>query len=76
MVIRALATSASRISHLTETVDGPITAPTNTLGRKNAARRALTIRLLGFIIIPVICIIPNVISDIVLKEGTDFQYSF
>jgi len=39
-------------------------AVTTTLERREMARRALTVRVLGYIIVPVICVFPGVIADI------------
>ena len=41
----------------------------NTLDRRDAARKALTLRLLGYILVPVICIFPGVILDFIAKSG-------
>jgi hypothetical protein len=68
-VIVALSLRASRISHLTGAMDGQMTTKTSDSDRKNAARRALTIRLLGFITIPIVCVVPTIIAQFVIKQG-------
>jgi hypothetical protein len=41
--------------------DGP------TISRRTLALRAMTLRLIGYILIPVICILPSVIMDLIVK---------
>ena len=38
-----------------------------TLARRNTARRALTIRVLGYIIVPIICVVPRVAVGIIAR---------
>jgi len=37
------------------------------ISRRTLALRAMTLRLIGYILIPVVCILPNVIMDIIVK---------
>lgn len=41
----------------------------NTLDRRDAARKALSLRLFGYILVPVICVLPGVILDFIAKSG-------
>lgn len=41
------------------------------LARRDIARRALTVRVLGYISVPVICVFPGVIMDFIARAGTD-----
>ncbi|CAG7853085.1 SubName: Full=Uncharacterized protein {ECO:0000313/EMBL:CCA70836.1} [Serendipita indica DSM 11827] len=41
--------------------------PTGTLSRRSLAMRALALRLLGYILIPTVCILPSVIQDLISK---------
>lgn len=43
----------------------------NTLDRRDAARKALSLRLFGYILVPVICVLPGVILDFIAKSGKE-----
>ncbi|PVG02354.1 hypothetical protein CPB86DRAFT_811450 [Serendipita vermifera] len=45
----------------------PVVPPNQTLSRRSLAMRALALRLLGYITIPMICILPGVIDDLLIK---------
>ncbi len=49
------------------------TALTTTMERREIARRALTVRVLGYIIVPVICVFPGVIADIITRARPDIS---
>ena len=42
-----------------------------TLARRDIARRALTVRVLGYIIVPVICVFPGVVMDFIARGRPD-----
>lgn len=42
-----------------------------TLARRDLARRALTARVLGYIIVPVICVAPGVIAEVIARSRPD-----
>jgi hypothetical protein len=44
--------------------------------RREVARRALTVRVLGYIIVPVICVFPGVIADIITRARPDIPVPF
>lgn len=41
----------------------------NTLDRRDSARKALALRLFGYILVPIICVLPGVILDFIAKSG-------
>jgi hypothetical protein len=47
------------------------TALATTMQRREMARRALTVRVLGYIMVPVICVFPGVIADIITRARPD-----
>ena len=46
---------------------------TTTMERREIARRALTVRVLGYIFVPVICVFPGVIADIITRARPDIS---
>ena len=52
------------------------TAVTATVERREMARRALTVRVLGYIIVPVFCVFPGVIADIITRARPDIEVPF
>lgn len=42
-----------------------------TLARRDVARRALTTRVLGYIIVPIICVVPGVTIDVIARARPD-----
>lgn len=42
-----------------------------TLARRDVARRALTARVLGYIIVPIICVVPGVAADVIARARPD-----
>ena len=50
---------------------GVDTALTTTLAKRDIARRALTVRVLGYISVPVICVFPGVIIDFIARGRPD-----
>ncbi len=52
------------------------TALTTTMERREIARRALTVRVLGYIFVPVICVFPGVIADIITRARPDISVPF
>ena len=46
-------------------------ALTTTLAKRDIARRALTVRVLGYICVPVICVFPGVIVDFIARARPD-----
>jgi hypothetical protein len=50
------------------------TALSTTMQRREMARRALTVRLLGYIMVPVICVFPGVITDIIKRARPDITF--
>jgi hypothetical protein len=51
-------------------------AITTTVERREMARRALTVRVLGYIIVPVICVFPGLIVDIIIRVRSDITVPF
>jgi hypothetical protein len=49
---------------------------TTTVERREMARRALTVRVLGYIIVPVICVFPGLITDIITRVRSDITLPF
>jgi hypothetical protein len=43
----------------------------NTLRQRDVARRALILRLFGYLLVPVLCVFPGVILDFIAKAGKD-----
>jgi hypothetical protein len=44
--------------------------------RREMARRALTVRVLGYIIVPVICVFPGLITDMIIRVRSDITVPF
>ena len=54
------------------TISGDLsTAVAAMMERREMARRALTIRVLGYMVVPIICVLPGVVSDIVTRARPD-----
>jgi len=47
------------------------TAIATTMERRELARRALTVRVLGYMVVPIICVFPGVVSDIITRARPD-----
>jgi len=61
-------------SHAHWSSDDAGTAVTTTVERRDMARRALTVRVLGYIIVPVVCTFPGVILDIITRARPDITF--
>ena len=49
---------------------------TATMEKREVARRALAVRVLGYIIVPIICIFPGVFADIIMRARPDITVPF
>lgn len=57
--------------HAHATADDTRTALAALMARRDVARRALTVRVLGYMLVPVLCVLPGVVSDIITRARPD-----
>lgn len=60
----------------TNTSNAPATKEKPKISRRTLALRAMTLRLIGYILIPVFCVLPSVIRDLIIKAYPVGQFVF